>query len=110
VKKAQIALSAGAAAMVAGIAYALIVGNLSTEAGVLLELPWFHLSMLDLYVGFFLFGGWIAYRERSVGRTIVWLALLLSLGNVTACVYALVVAMKARGDWTKFWMGDRSPA
>ncbi len=97
----------GAFIMAAAIAYALIVGNFFAEAEVMLPLPWFHLSMVDLYIGFFLFAGWITFREATMLRAVLWIALLLCLGNIISCLYALIAAVNARGDWSVFWLGPR---
>jgi hypothetical protein len=107
-RTAVVLLIVGFLIMAGAIGYAMIVGDFFEEAGVLLDLPWFHLSMIDLYVGFFLFSGWILFRERSRPVAIVWIVLLLSLGNLTACFYALLVALRAKGDWPAFWLGHRA--
>ena len=33
---------------------------------------------------------------------------LMLLGNVVACVYALVTLIRARGDWRLFWLGAQA--
>lgn len=101
----MIVLALGFAVMAAAIGYALLLGEFWTEAGILFRYPWFHLSMIDLYLGFFLFCGWIVYRERSRRAAAVWVILMLTLGNLAAFAYALSVAWRARGDWTWFWQG-----
>lgn len=107
-QKTKIFLILGAIVMTAAIAYAFIIGDFFTEAEVMLPLPWFHLSMIDLYIGFFLFAGWIVYREASTPRAIVLIVLLCLLGNVLSCLYALRAAIVANGDWRQFWMGERA--
>jgi hypothetical protein len=109
-RTAVVLLIVGFLIMAGAIGYALIVGDFFEEADLLLGLPWFHLSMIDLYVGFFLFSGWILFRERSRPVAIAWIFALLLLGNLTSCVYALVVAVRAKGDWTAFWLGHRAEA
>jgi hypothetical protein len=104
VNRLIIALALGGAVMAAAIGYALLRGDFWTEAGILFKYPWFHLSMIDLYLGFLLFSGWVAYRERS-GAALVWIVLILTLGNLAAFAYALAVAWRARGDWNWFWQG-----
>ena len=94
--------------MAIGIAYALIKGNFFNELEIMRTLPWFHLSMLDLYIGFFLFSGWIIFREGTLKRAAIWIILLLSLGNLLACMYAVIALIRSRGDWQAFWMGARS--
>lgn len=98
----------GAIIMVAAITYAFVYGGLFVEARTLLDYPWFHVSMIDLYMGFLLFAGWIIYRERSLPVAIVWIVLLCTLGNLASCVYVVIAAMRARGDWRVFWMGTHA--
>ncbi len=101
-------LAVGVLVMAVAIGYALLAGNLWGEARVLFDYPWFHVSMIDLYTGFLLFGGWIVSRERSRGVAAIWIVLLLTLGNLAACAYALAAAISARGDWNLFWLGKRA--
>jgi hypothetical protein len=107
-RNAIIILSLGFIIMAVGITYAFVAGNFFDELETMRPLPWFHLSMLDLYIGFFLFSGWIVYRERTLIRAFVWIVLLLSLGNLLACLYAAVALVRSRGNWQSFWMGSRS--
>ncbi|MDF1810414.1 MAG: DUF1475 family protein [Phycisphaerales bacterium] len=104
-RNAIIVFSLGFIIMAVGIAYALIQGNFFDELEIMRPLPWFHLSMLDLYIGFFLFSGWIIFREKTLILAIVWIVLLLSLGNLIACLYAVVALVRSRGNWQIFWMG-----
>jgi len=104
-KRLIIVLSLGCVVMAAAIGYALLRGDFWTEAGILFKYPWFHLSMIDLYMGFLVFSGWVAYRERSPLAAAVWIGLVLALGNLATCAYALAVAWRARGDWNWFWQG-----
>lgn len=101
-------LGVGATIMAAAIAYAFLAGDLWNEARVMLPLPWFHLSMIDLYVGFLLFGGWIIFRERRIGVAIAWVVAVLLLGNLASCGYALIAALRSEGSWQRFWLGARS--
>ena len=103
-----IILALGFIIMAVGIAYALIQGNFFNELEIMRPLPWFHLSMLDLYIGFILFAGWILYRERTLMRAMLWIILLLTLGNLIACLYAVVALVRSQGNWQRFWMGTCS--
>jgi hypothetical protein len=105
--RVMILLSIGCCTMAAVICYGLLVGDLWGEAQILLAYPWFHVSMIDLYTGFLLFGGWIVFRERSLMIAAIWIVLLLTLGNLASCAYALIAALRARGDWRAFWLGSR---
>ena len=88
-------LAVGVLVMAVAIGYALLAGDLRGEARVLFNYPWFHVSMIDLYTGFLLFSGWIVSRERSRGVAVIWIVLLLTLGNLAACAYALAAAVRA---------------
>ncbi|MBN1136440.1 MAG: DUF1475 family protein [Anaerolineae bacterium] len=97
----------GVLAMTSVLVYAFTVGDLGGEGQVLLSMPWGIVSLVDLYVGFILFSGWIVYRERSLVRSIVWVILMMVLGNFTASLYVLIALLASRGDWKRFWLGNR---
>lgn len=99
----------GVLAMGSVLVYAFTVGDLSAEGGELLSMPWGIVSLVDLYVGFFLFAGWIIYREQSLTRAAVLVILLMALGFFTGSLYALVALYSSKGDWNRFWQGHRRP-
>lgn len=103
--KALILLGLGA--MTTVLIYAFTTGNLTREGSILLSMPWGVVSLVDLYVGFILFSGWIVYRERSPVRSAVWIALMMVLGFFTASLYTLIALHTSSGDWRRFWMGRR---
>ena len=97
----------GAVAMTAVLIYAFTNGNLSQEGSVILSMPWGIVSLVDLYVGFFLFSGWIVYREKSLLRSVIWVVLMMVLGFFTASLYAFIALQRSDGDWQRFWLGRR---
>jgi len=98
----------GALAMGGILVYAFATGDFAQEGGVLLSMPWGIVSLVDLYVGFILFSGWIVYREQSFLHSLVWVLLVMVLGFFTASVYTFVALQKSGGDWKRFWMGRRA--
>jgi len=98
----------GATAMGAVLIYAFTQGDFAAEGAQLLSMPWGIVSLVDLYVGFILFSGWILYREASLGRAIVWVVLVMILGFFTASLYAFLALRASSGDWRRFWMGKRA--
>ena len=104
-KTAKLLAALGAVVMGATILYGFIVGNFFDEAAVLIHMPWFHVSMIDLYIGFWLFSGWIIYRERSLARSIPLVIGLMLLGHVLSCAYVVYALYRSNGDWTRFWTG-----
>ena len=95
--------------MTAAIIYGFVVGDFFGEAKILFKYPWFQISMVDLYTGFSLFSGWVIFRERSAGASIGWIIAFILLGNPATCAYALIAAIRSKGDWQTFWMGKNRP-
>jgi hypothetical protein len=104
---AKVIAALGALAMGAILVYAFTQGDFAGEGQVLLSMPWGIVSLVDLYVGFILFSGWIVYRERSAARSIPWVVLMMVLGFFTASVYTFLALRASGGDWKRFWMGRR---
>jgi hypothetical protein len=99
----------GLIAMGLVLTYAFIAGDFADEGSTLLSMPWGIVSLVDLYVGFALFSGWIAYRETSWRRSLLWIALVMVLGFFAASLYALLALRNSGGSWPRFWMGARTP-
>ena len=61
--------------------------------------PWFRATLADAYFGFLTIYLWIAYREPTWPRRMLWLALVLTLGNIAIAVYLLLrLAALSSGD------------
>lgn len=103
----------GLLAMGGSLVYGFRKGNFREEGKEIVSMPWGIVSLVDVYVGFTLFSGWIVYRERSLVRSIPWVASTLILGNFASSLYTLVALQRSGGDWKRFWMGrgweDRAP-
>ena len=97
----------GLLAMTGVLIYGFTVGDFGEEGKQLLSMPWGIVSLVDLYVGFTLFTGWIVYREKSLVRSIVWAVLMMVLGFWTASLYSFIALQTSGGDWRRFWMGHR---
>jgi hypothetical protein len=94
--------------MTAAIIYGMVASNIPAEVRTLVKCIWFWISIADLYTGFMLFSGWIIFRERSWAVAVLWIVLLLTLGNLASCAYALTAAVRAHGNWRIFWLGKRA--
>ena len=104
---AKIIALLGLLAMTGVLIYGFTVGDFGKEGGMLLSMPWGIVSLVDLYVGFALFSGWIVYREKSLVRSVIWVILMMSLGSFAASLYALIALLTSHGDWERFWLGNR---
>ena len=94
-------------AMTGVLVYGFTVGDFAEEGKVLLSMPWGIVSLVDLYVGFILFSGWIIYREKSALRSIIWVVLMMVLGFWTGSLYALIALQTSQGNWRRVWLGHR---
>jgi hypothetical protein len=100
----------GLLAMTAALIYGFTAGDFLQDGAQLLSNPWGIVSIIDLYVGFILFSGWIIYREKSIVRSIIWVFFMMVLGFFTGALYTFIALQTSDGDWQRFWMGNRSPS
>lgn len=56
--------------------------------------PWFVATLFDAYFAFLWFWLWIAYKETSNLARLVWLLLVLALGNMAMAAYALLTLVR----------------
>lgn len=108
-KAAKLIAALGLLAMTGVLVYGFVVGDFAGEGRRLLSMPWGIVSLVDLYVGFFLFSGWIVYREGVTARSAVWVVLMMILGFWTASLYVLLALWASGGDWQRFWLGRHAP-
>jgi hypothetical protein len=94
--------------MAIAMIYGFTAGDFATDGARLLSNPWGIVSIVDLYVGFILFSGWIIFREKSWIKTIIWVALMMVLGFFTGALYTYLALARSGGDWRQFWMGARA--
>ncbi|PTU31251.1 DUF1475 family protein [Stenotrophobium rhamnosiphilum] len=60
--------------------------------------PWFVATLLDAYFGFLWFWAWVAYKERSWLSRVIWLVLILGLGNMAMGAYILIQLYRLPAD------------
>ena len=74
--------------------------------------PWAIATLFDAYCGFLTFYVWVAYRERGVGARILWLVLILLLGNIAMSFYVLLqlIRLKPGEPLTALLAGRGLPA
>ena len=107
-KIAKIIALLGLLAMSAVLVYGFTMGNFSMDGAKLMANPWGIVSLVDLYVGFTLFSGWIIFREKALLPSFVWVIMMMGLGFWAGALYTLLALQNSRGDWHKFWMGKRA--
>ena len=102
---AKILAALGALAMAGMLVYGFMIGDFFGEGGQLLRMPWGQVSMVDLYVAFVLFSGWILYREGITLPAGLWVVGVMVLGSFTISLYVLVALQRSYGNWTVFFFG-----
>lgn len=60
--------------------------------------PWGWVTIVDVYLGFVVFGGYLCLREGRAVRAVPWLLAIAVLGNVATAAYVLWVVGRANGD------------
>lgn len=60
--------------------------------------PWFIATLVDTYLAFFTFWLWVAYKETSNLRRLVWLLLIFALGNMAMAGYVLIQLFRLPKD------------
>jgi len=104
-KMVTVLAALGALAMTSVLLYGFVAGDFLREGRQLLSMPWGIVSLVDLYVGFFLFAAWILYRDGIVLLSVLWVVAVMTLGSLAICLYVLVSARTSKGDWRGFFMG-----
>ncbi len=89
------------------LVYAFWAGDFFGEGAKLLSMPWGVVSLVDLYVGFTLFSGWIIYREGLTFTALVWVVLMMVLGFWAGALYVFLALQTSGGDWNRFWQGKK---
>ena len=105
---AKLIALAGLLAMTAVLVFGFTVGSFAAEGARLLAMPWGIVSLVDLYVGFALFSGWIVFREKAWLPALIWVVLMMVLGFWAGALYTFITLQTSGGDWKRFWYGRRS--
>ena len=56
--------------------------------------PWFIATLFDAYAGFITFYTWLCYKSTGLFKKLIWLILILLLGNIAMSAYMLIVLFK----------------
>ncbi len=107
-KIAKIIVLAGLLAMTGILIYGFTEGDFIAEGAKLLAMPWGIVSLVDLYVGFTLFSCWIAFREKALPPSIIWIIMMMVFGFWAGALYTFISLQTSGGDWKRFWYGKRS--
>ena len=92
----RIGASLGASAMVVTIIWALASGvALGTDGAALLGLVWGRVTLIDLGLALLAGWAWIAWRETSLPRALLWLVIVAVTGSAGILAYVALAAWRA---------------
>ena len=60
--------------------------------------PWAVATLYDAYFGFLTFYVWVAYKETTLWARVLWLVLILGLGNIGMSLYVLIKLFHLKPD------------
>ena len=60
--------------------------------------PWAVATLYDAYFGFITFFVWVAYKENTRWSRLLWLVLILALGNIAMSLYVLIQLFRVKPD------------
>ena len=93
-KIVRLASLASLAIMASMIGFSLATGDFGGEGSILVSMVWGQMSLVDLYVGFFLVYLWIFYKESSLSKRVVWAILLITTGSLATALYIYMESIK----------------
>lgn len=91
----SLAAALGICALLALILFSSLQMPLVAGLRATVDTRWGITTMVDLYLGMMVIAGWIAYRERSIARTLAWCVGLCMLGNLAALAYLFIASLRA---------------
>lgn len=91
-------LAAGALVLGNAIVVALGAESIFVAGPRIAQDPWAWVTIVDLYLGFLVFGGYVAVREGRAVRALPWLAAIFCLGNLASAAYVGWVLARHRFD------------
>ena len=95
----------GTLIMFLALIYGFIAGDFFKEGSILISLAWGKVSLIDVYIGFFLFSGWVLFREEKWITAVMWIILIMVLGNFITCLYVTIESFRSGDNVKLFWLG-----
>jgi glucan phosphoethanolaminetransferase (alkaline phosphatase superfamily) len=82
--------------MTSMILWAIFTGNWDNAISYITQEPWILITIIDIYISFFVFYIWVFFRERNIFSKIIWLLLIISTGSLAITLYVLIQLFKLR--------------
>jgi hypothetical protein len=79
-----------AIAFTAMIGWASVRGDFGAEFAAITAMPWGQVSLVDLYIGFGLYGAAVWVVEDKLGTKFLWAVPIIILGNAWSLIWVVV--------------------
>jgi len=104
-KAARIFAVTGTLIMFFTLAYGFVAGDFLQEGSILISMVWGRVSLIEVYMGFFLFSAWVLYREEKGMTALLWIISIMIAGNFVTCLYATIALFNSGDNFKRFWLG-----
>lgn len=78
------------------IVFSVLTGDFAGEGSILMGMVWGQMSLVDLYVAFFLVYIWIFYKESKALPRIIWAFLLIVTGSLATALYIFLETYRTK--------------
>ena len=106
-KVAKYGFLIGALVMGYSIVYGFAAGDFLGDGSALIGLLWGKITLIDIYLAFFVFAAWMFFREGFNVKSSVIFMLIVVFGSFTICFYTYIAMHRAGGAWQRFRYGRR---
>jgi TRAP-type C4-dicarboxylate transport system permease small subunit len=86
--------------MTSMVVWGIFTGNWERAISYITEEPWILVTVVDIYISFFVFYLWVFFREKSLFSKFIWLLLIIFTGSVAITLYVLIQLFKLRKGQT----------
>ena len=80
----------GAIIMGSSIIYGFTVGDFGGDGMEMLGLLWGRITLIDIYLAFLTFAGWMFFREGFNTKSFIIFLFILVLGSFSICLYTFL--------------------
>lgn len=80
--------------------WASLYENVISGGAKIIAEPWGIATLFDTYFAFFTFYIWLAYKENHLIKNLIWLVLVILLGNIAMAVYGLLEIRRLGKNFT----------
>ena len=93
--------------LAASAVYGAAAYDIFAEGSVMLDLYWGKFTFIDIYIAFAVFFVWVAFRENSLPKSILWFFAIMLGGSIIIFLYMFLAFRSSDSDVKKLLSGSR---